>query len=92
MAVKILVLVCHVFSQDHVIKFGGHKHCGSGDMFLAVEEEDSTRSRLNPPLLLISKAWHTVFSHTKFQNVDIAFHQFVYEVRPVLVTRVYINN
>ena len=44
---RIVVLVCHVISQDHVMwrygqkpikvsyqpaKFGGHKHSGSGDM------------------------------------------------------------
>ena len=29
-------------------KFGGHRHCGGGDtMFLVVEEQDSTCSRLN---------------------------------------------
>ena len=29
-------------------KFGGHSHCGSADtMFLVVEEQDSTCSRLN---------------------------------------------
>ena len=36
-------------------KFGGHRHCGSGDMFLVAEEEDSRCSRFNSPLLFISK-------------------------------------
>ena len=35
-------------------KFGGHKQHGSGDTLLIVEEEDSTGSRLNLPLLFIS--------------------------------------
>ena len=26
----------------HPVKFGSYKHCGSGDMFLVVEEQDST--------------------------------------------------
>ena len=29
--------------RHHPVKFGGHRHCGSGDiMFLVVEEQDST--------------------------------------------------
>ena len=41
----------------HPAKFAGHRHCGSGGdvMFLVVEEQDSTCSRLNPLLLFISK-------------------------------------
>ena len=41
----------------HPAKFAGHRYCGSGGdvMFLAVEEQDSTCSRLNPLLLFISK-------------------------------------
>ena len=32
-------------------KFGGRRHCGSGDiMFLVAEKEDSRCSRFNPPL------------------------------------------
>ena len=37
-------------------KFGGHSYCGIRDMFLVVEEQDSTCPRFNPPLPLISKA------------------------------------
>ena len=36
-------------------KFGGHRHFGSGDMFLVAEEKDYRCSRFNPPLLFISK-------------------------------------
>ena len=36
-------------------KFGGHRHFGSGDMFLVLEEKDSRCSRFNPPLLFIPK-------------------------------------
>ena len=38
-------------------KFGGHRHCGIGDMmFVLVEGQDSTCPWLDPPLLFISKA------------------------------------
>ena len=42
---------------NHSTKFGGHRHCGSGDMmFLVVEGQDSTDSCLNrPPLLFVFK-------------------------------------
>ena len=50
----------------HPAKFGGHRHCGSGDMiFVEVEKQDSIRPRLNPPLLLISKAHGMPCSHTQ---------------------------
>ena len=39
----------------HPVNFGGNKQCASGDMFLVVEEEDSTCPRLNLSLLFISK-------------------------------------
>ena len=40
----------------HPAKFGGHKHCGSGDMmFVVVEGQNSTCRCLDPSLLLISK-------------------------------------
>ena len=57
-----MILVCHMISQDHVIKvhppkkFGGHGRCGSGDiMFSVAEEEDSRCSLFKRPLLLISE-------------------------------------
>ena len=54
-----MVLVCHVISQDHMIKgscdfmggsplihhpakFGGHRHCVSGDMMFVVAEGQET--------------------------------------------------
>ena len=48
--------------------FGDHSHCGSGDMFLVAEEENSRYSRFNlpslfnPPLLFISKG-HGLKAH-----------------------------
>ena len=42
--------------SHHPAKFGGHRHCGSGDvMSLVVEEEDLRCSCSNPQLLFISK-------------------------------------
>ena len=41
--------------SPHPPMFGGHRHCGSGDLFLVVEEKVSTCSCLNLPLLFISK-------------------------------------
>ena len=60
-----MVLVCHVISLDHVIKESCELEGGSqvttlpealcyGDMFVVVEEQDSTCSCLNPVLLFIS--------------------------------------
>ena len=46
---------------------------GSEFMFLVVEEEKSTCSRLNPPSLFSSKTRHAMLSHKNFQNVNIAF-------------------
>ena len=37
--------------SHHLAKFGDNRHCGSGDMFLVAEEENSRCSRFNPPLL-----------------------------------------
>ena len=38
--------------SHHPAKFGGHRHCGSGDiMFSVAKEENSRCSRFNPPLL-----------------------------------------
>ena len=42
--------------SHHPFKFDGHEHCGSGDIiFLLVEEQDSTCSRLNLPFIFSSK-------------------------------------
>ena len=40
--------------SHHHAKFGDHRNCGSGDMFLVIEEQDSTYSCLYPALLFIS--------------------------------------
>ena len=49
--------------SHHPVKFGDHRHCGSGDiMFLVAEEENSRCSRFNPPLLFISKG-HGLKAH-----------------------------
>ena len=42
--------------SHHPTKLGSHKHCGSGDMFLVVKEQDFTCPCFNPPLLFIFKA------------------------------------
>ena len=42
--------------SQHTAKFGGPRHCGSGDlMFFVVEGQHSTYPRLDPPLLLSPK-------------------------------------
>ena len=44
-------------------KISGYRHGGNGDiMFLVVEEQDSTYSCLNPPLLFIFKG-HGLKAH-----------------------------
>ena len=48
--------------SHHPAKVGGHRHCGSGDMFLADEEENSRYSRFSPRLLFISKG-HELKAH-----------------------------
>ena len=38
--------------SHHSASFGDHKHCDNGDIkFLVGEEENSSCSRFNPPLL-----------------------------------------
>ena len=42
--------------SQHTAKFGGPRHCDSGDlMFFVVEGQHSTYPRLDPPLLLSPK-------------------------------------
>ena len=43
---------------------GVHRNCKSRDVFLVFEEEDSTGSHLNPPLLFVSRANGIPYSHT----------------------------
>ena len=51
--------------SHHSAKFGGHRHCGSGDiMFLVAKEENYRWSHFNPPLLFISKG-HGLKAHSK---------------------------
>ena len=57
--------------SHHSAKYGGERHCGSGDIILSVaERKDSTGSKLNIPLLLISKAHGMPGNHTK-QNLQV---------------------
>ena len=63
--------------SHHPAKFGGHTLCGSGDMFLVVEGQNSTCSRLNLPLLFIFIMPGMPCLHTKFQDVDTLIYQFV---------------
>ena len=51
--------------SHHPAKFGGHRHCSSGDMFLVVQEQYSACPRLNLPPLFISKVRHMPGSHTR---------------------------
>ena len=51
--------------SHHPAKCGGHRHCGSGDMFLVVKGQDSICPRLNLSLLFISKAHDMPCSHTR---------------------------
>ena len=49
--------------SHHPVKFGGHRHCGGGDIVFSVaEEEDSRCSRLKTPSLFISKG-HGLKAH-----------------------------
>ena len=49
--------------SHHPVKFGGHGHCGSGDMMFLVDEgQDSTCPRFNLLLLFISKG-HGLKAH-----------------------------
>ena len=48
--------------SHHPAKFGDHRHCGSGDMFLVTEEENSRCTCFNLPLLCISKG-HGLKAH-----------------------------
>ena len=56
--------------SHHPAKFGGHRHCGSGDiMLLVAEEENSKCSRFNPPYCLFVKdmGWkHSEISYYHF--------------------------
>ena len=47
----------------HPAKFDDYRHCGSGDMFLVAEEENSKCSCFNSPLLFISKG-HELKAHS----------------------------
>ena len=50
--------------NEHPVKFGEHRHCGSGDIvFLMAEEQHSTFSTLNPPLVFICEAHNMSCSH-----------------------------
>ena len=49
--------------SHYPVKYGGDRHCGSGDkMFLVAEAEYSRCSRFNPPLRFISKG-HGLKAH-----------------------------
>ena len=49
--------------SHHPATFVGHKHCGSADLFVVVEEQTSTYPRLNPPIVFISKTHGMPCSH-----------------------------
>ena len=58
----------------HPAKYGRGGHCGSGDMFLVTESKASPDSRLNHPLLFISKTHvntrNTIFTSLFRSTVD----------------------
>ena len=56
-----------IMISQNLAKFDGHRQCGSGNLFLVVEQHDSLCSGLNPPLLFISTA-HGIF--LKFYNKE----------------------
>ena len=65
-----------VMVNHHPGKFGGHRHGGSEDMFLVVEQKNSTWSCLNPLVLFISKAHGMLRSHTRtFVSVSNEYTQ-----------------
>ena len=77
----------------HPAKFSDHWHCGSGNMFLVVEEEFfHVVSRKFAITYCLSSTWHAMLPHTKFQNADIAVCQFALEKLPITVTLVYSSN
>ena len=41
--------------SHHSAKFGGHRHCGSGEMFLVAKDENSRCCLFNLPLRLFLK-------------------------------------
>ena len=58
--------------SHHPAKFGGHRHCGSGDrMLLVVAEDDSRCYCFNPPLLFISKDMGCKHSAYHINNYDL---------------------
>ena len=60
----IIILVCHVISQNYLIKRSSD--CGSRNMmFLMIEEHYSTCPGSNPPLLFIAKSYRMSCSHTQ---------------------------
>ena len=52
-------------------KFGGHRHCGSEDMFLVHEEEDFRCSCFNPPLLYLSRIWLESTRNIVFSPIQV---------------------
>ena len=51
-----MILVCHLISQDHMIKVSCDRHCGSGEiMFLVVEGQDFICLGFDLSLLFMSK-------------------------------------
>ena len=63
--------------SHHPVNSGSRRHCGNGDMFLFVEEEDSRCCRFNLPLLFVSKK-------TWIENT--AYHNNFYSVHTLKVT------
>ena len=74
-----MILVCHVISEDHVIKgrvilwvgpphgksamFGAHNHCGSGDIMFSVAEEEDSKYCRFNPPLLFVSKGRSLKAH-----------------------------
>ena len=55
--------------SHHSARFGGHRHCGSGYIFVAIEGQDFTYSLRSAITVCLKITWHAMLSHTKFQNI-----------------------
>ena len=76
--------------SHHPAKFGGHRHCGSGDIIFLVVEEKDTTSLLNSTNTIFSKAHDIPSSHKEDFTMKIAltkvFANVCNENSPILVT------
>ena len=61
-----------LFKLSHYpAKFGGYRHGGNGDMFLVVEEQDSTLSLNSTITIFLWSACSVMVTYTKFYNKNV---------------------